>query len=174
MRVVWCCISRHHHRQHGGRSERQMSTSTVRPTQGAVTTSAGPVRVSGSTIGDRSECGTYALAVRVANIGTGARFHMEIDGIDRTGPLEHAKHGGVADVADGEHDRAVALCGCACDPACVRWRHGRERGLRQLQLVAVRVELRWLRTYGVVRALFDVPGPGARPRAGGDYKHVMP
>src|SRR2546423_1138961 len=31
--------------------------------------------------------GTYTLQTRVANIGTGATFHVEVDGIDRTGPI---------------------------------------------------------------------------------------
>jgi carbohydrate binding protein with CBM6 domain/phospholipase D-like protein len=31
--------------------------------------------------------GTYSLDTRVANIGTGARFHVEVDGVDRTGPI---------------------------------------------------------------------------------------
>ena len=31
--------------------------------------------------------GTYALDVRVANIGTGGKFHVEIDGVDKTGPI---------------------------------------------------------------------------------------
>ena len=32
--------------------------------------------------------------MRVANIGTGARFHVEIDGIDRTGPMSVPNTGG--------------------------------------------------------------------------------
>jgi hypothetical protein len=32
--------------------------------------------------------GTYALETRVAALGAGARFHVEVDGIDRTGPIE--------------------------------------------------------------------------------------
>lgn len=32
--------------------------------------------------------GTYALETRVANIGTGATFHVEVDGVDRTGPIQ--------------------------------------------------------------------------------------
>jgi Carbohydrate binding module (family 6)/PLD-like domain len=31
--------------------------------------------------------GTYQLETRVANIGTGATFHVEVDGVDRTGPI---------------------------------------------------------------------------------------
>jgi hypothetical protein len=31
--------------------------------------------------------GTYTLETRVANIGTGAAFHVEVDGVDRTGPI---------------------------------------------------------------------------------------
>src|SRR5262249_55703283 len=31
--------------------------------------------------------GIYTLDTRIANIGTGGRFHVEIDGIDRTGPI---------------------------------------------------------------------------------------
>jgi hypothetical protein len=31
--------------------------------------------------------GTYRVEARVANMGTGARFHIEVDGVDRTGPM---------------------------------------------------------------------------------------
>ena len=31
--------------------------------------------------------GTYTLEVRIANKGTGARFHVEVDGVDKTGPM---------------------------------------------------------------------------------------
>jgi hypothetical protein len=31
--------------------------------------------------------GTYRLQTRLATIGTGARFHVEVDGADRTGPI---------------------------------------------------------------------------------------
>jgi Carbohydrate binding module (family 6)/Calcineurin-like phosphoesterase/Purple acid Phosphatase, N-terminal domain len=31
--------------------------------------------------------GTYTLSTRVANVGTGATFHVEIDGVDRTGAI---------------------------------------------------------------------------------------
>jgi hypothetical protein len=31
--------------------------------------------------------GTYTLETRLANIGTGATFHVEVDGVDRTGPI---------------------------------------------------------------------------------------
>jgi hypothetical protein len=31
--------------------------------------------------------GSYRLEARVANIGTGASFHVEVDGVDRTGPI---------------------------------------------------------------------------------------
>jgi carbohydrate binding protein with CBM6 domain len=31
--------------------------------------------------------GTYTLESRVANVGTGATFHVEVDGVDRTGPI---------------------------------------------------------------------------------------
>ena len=38
--------------------------------------------------------GTYPLVVRVANMGTGARFHVEVDGIDKTGPVAMPDTGG--------------------------------------------------------------------------------
>jgi hypothetical protein len=41
-----------------------------------------------------ASAGTYAVDVRVANTGTGARFHIEIDGIDRTGPMNVPNTGG--------------------------------------------------------------------------------
>ena len=41
-----------------------------------------------------ASAGTYALDGRVANIGTGARFRVEIDGIDRTGLLNLPNTGG--------------------------------------------------------------------------------
>ena len=41
-----------------------------------------------------ASAGTYALDVRVANIGTGARCRVEIDGIDRTGLLSVPNTGG--------------------------------------------------------------------------------
>ncbi|CAN5766562.1 hypothetical protein BH24ACI5_BH24ACI5_08860 [soil metagenome] len=31
--------------------------------------------------------GTYALETRVASLGAGGRFHVEVDGVDRTGPI---------------------------------------------------------------------------------------
>ena len=45
-------------------------------------------------LGDGGERGTYTLDVRVANVGTGARFHVEIDGVDRTGPISVPNTGG--------------------------------------------------------------------------------
>jgi hypothetical protein len=38
--------------------------------------------------------GTYNLSVRVASLGQGGRFHIEVDGIDRTGPLTVPNTGG--------------------------------------------------------------------------------
>ena len=50
-----------------------------------------------------------ALDVRVANAGTGARFHVGIStALDRHGARQRAEHGRVAGLADGEEDRAVA------------------------------------------------------------------
>jgi hypothetical protein len=37
---------------------------------------------------------TYTLETRVANIGTGGSFHIEVDGIDRTGPIAVPDTGG--------------------------------------------------------------------------------
>ena len=41
-----------------------------------------------------ASAGTYALDLRIANVGTGARFHVEIDGVDRTGPVSVPNTGG--------------------------------------------------------------------------------
>ena len=41
-----------------------------------------------------ASAGTYALDLRIANVGTGARFHVEIDGVDRTGPISVPNTGG--------------------------------------------------------------------------------
>jgi len=38
--------------------------------------------------------GIHTLETRVANIGTGATFHVEVDGVDRTGPILVADTGG--------------------------------------------------------------------------------
>jgi hypothetical protein len=38
--------------------------------------------------------GTYTLETRVANIGTGARFHVEVDGADALGPIAVPETGG--------------------------------------------------------------------------------
>jgi hypothetical protein len=38
--------------------------------------------------------GTYTLEARVANIGTGASFRLEVDGVDRTGPIPMPDTGG--------------------------------------------------------------------------------
>jgi hypothetical protein len=38
--------------------------------------------------------GTYTLDTRVANIGTGGAFHVEVDGVDRTGPIAVPDTGG--------------------------------------------------------------------------------
>jgi hypothetical protein len=38
--------------------------------------------------------GTYPLTIRVANVGTGGRFHVEVDGTDRTGPINVPDTGG--------------------------------------------------------------------------------
>jgi hypothetical protein len=38
--------------------------------------------------------GTYRLETRFANPGTGARFHVEVDGTDRTGPIAAPNTGG--------------------------------------------------------------------------------
>ena len=38
--------------------------------------------------------GTYTLETRLANMGTGARFHVEVDGVDRTGPIAVPDTGG--------------------------------------------------------------------------------
>jgi len=37
---------------------------------------------------------TYPLAIRIANIGTGGRFHVEVDGVDVTGPIAVPDTGG--------------------------------------------------------------------------------
>lgn len=37
---------------------------------------------------------TYTLQTRVANVGTGGRFHVEVDGVDRTGPIAVPDTGG--------------------------------------------------------------------------------
>jgi hypothetical protein len=36
----------------------------------------------------------YQLETRVANVGTGARFHVEVDGVDKTGPVSIPDTGG--------------------------------------------------------------------------------
>lgn len=36
---------------------------------------------------DVATAGTYTFEARVANIGTGGTFHVEVDGVDRTGPI---------------------------------------------------------------------------------------
>ena len=41
-----------------------------------------------------SATGSYGLQIRIANKGTGARFHLEVDGVDRTGPLTVPDTGG--------------------------------------------------------------------------------
>jgi hypothetical protein len=38
--------------------------------------------------------GTYTFEARVANIGTGATFHVEVDGVDQTGPIGVPDTGG--------------------------------------------------------------------------------
>ena len=38
--------------------------------------------------------GNYQLETRVANMGTGARFHVEVDGVDKTGPIAVPDTGG--------------------------------------------------------------------------------
>jgi hypothetical protein len=38
--------------------------------------------------------GTYPLDIRVANIGAGATFHVEVDGVDKTGPIAVPDTGG--------------------------------------------------------------------------------
>jgi len=38
--------------------------------------------------------GTYMLETRLANVGTGATFHVEVDGVDRTGPIAVPDTGG--------------------------------------------------------------------------------
>jgi hypothetical protein len=43
---------------------------------------------------DVGTAGTYTLSVRVASDGAGGRFHIEVDGVDRTGPLTVPDTGG--------------------------------------------------------------------------------
>jgi Carbohydrate binding module (family 6) len=38
--------------------------------------------------------GTYTLETRVANVGTGATFHVEVDGVDQTGAIAVPDTGG--------------------------------------------------------------------------------
>jgi hypothetical protein len=38
--------------------------------------------------------GTYSLDLRIANVGTGARLHIEVDGVDRTGGISLPNTGG--------------------------------------------------------------------------------
>jgi len=38
--------------------------------------------------------GTYSIAVRVASQGTGGTFHIEVDGVDKTGPMSVPNTGG--------------------------------------------------------------------------------
>ena len=126
-----------------GSIERRMWTSRARPTRAAATTSGAPVPGEWLEVSVTvASAGTYALDVRVANIGTGARFRIEIDGIDRTGPMNVPNTGGWQIWQTVSDDRALAFSRRARDPAGVRRRHGGERRRGELQLVAVRVELR--------------------------------
>ena len=43
---------------------------------------------------DVATTGTYRFEARVANIGSGVRFHVEIDGVNRTGPITVPDTGG--------------------------------------------------------------------------------
>ena len=43
---------------------------------------------------DVTAAGTYTFEARVANIGTGATFHVEVDGVDRTGSIPVPDTGG--------------------------------------------------------------------------------
>ncbi len=66
----------------------------TRPTLAPATSSDAPVPGSDSSTPSRWRApGTYALDLRIANVGTGARFHVEIDGVDRTGPISVPKTG---------------------------------------------------------------------------------
>jgi len=38
--------------------------------------------------------GIYPLGIRIANIGTGGTFHVEVDGVDKTGPIAVPDTGG--------------------------------------------------------------------------------
>jgi hypothetical protein len=38
--------------------------------------------------------GTYPLTVRVANVGSGGKFHVEVDDVDKTGPIDVPDTGG--------------------------------------------------------------------------------
>ena len=116
-------------------------------------------------LGERGECG-HVRAGRARRKRRNWRAFPPRDRWHRPhGPLEHAKHGGVADVANGDQGGAVAHCGCTCGSTCIRYRHLGERGLRQLQLDAAVGEL----TDGCLRpgcpmrgrlvAVRDYPGP---------------
>ena len=81
-----------------------------------------------------ASAGTYALDVRVANIGYG-RTVPHRDRRHRPHRAdERAQHGRLAGLADGEEDGAVAFSGRARCSAGVRHGHGGERRGGELQL----------------------------------------
>ena len=92
---AWCRIRRHDRRQQRGRIGRPTWTST------STTDAGGGYNVGRTRPGEWlkysvtvASAGTYALDLRIANVGTGARFHVEIDGVDRTGPISVPNTGG--------------------------------------------------------------------------------
>ena len=51
---------------------------------------------------------TYAIDVRLASNGVGGTFHIEVNGVDKTGPLDRPEHGRLARLDDGHEDRRRA------------------------------------------------------------------
>ena len=107
----------------------------------ATTDTGGGYTSAGSTAGEWlkytvnvAAAGTYAIDVRVASNGAGGTFHIEVNGVDKTGPLTVSEHRRLAGRQDGDEDRRRARGRPAGRPR----RHGHERRDRlgrQLQLV---------------------------------------
>ena len=78
--------------------------------------------------------GTYAIDVRVASKGGGGTFHIEVNGVNKTGPICGGRHRRLAGLEDGDEDRRLARRRQADRPRG-HGQHRRQRLCRQLELV---------------------------------------
>jgi hypothetical protein len=92
-----------------------------------------------------TETGTYVVGVRVANVGSGAKFRLEVDGVDITGPVS------VPDTGGWDVWQIVSLSGITLTEG---------RHVLRLVMVARNAENSGVGNFGYFLFESTTPGPG--------------